>query len=184
MRIVEQEEKPSVSVEDLLELLQTKKEKDAPPPERERPFFSGFPLATTTLGIIIVALGIMVILLKSDIDVLKNDITELKNLKTQVATLDPKIQITNIENKLEGMKKEKEFMKGEIAQFQTEVETIKTERKKENNKAPNRLRDRPPSTKNTVREIKNVEVLLRRTSPQNMFFSDIPHAMRLDPPPQ
>jgi hypothetical protein len=100
MRIVEQEEKPSVNVVDLLELLQAKKEKERPLPERERPFLSGFPVATTTLGIMIVALGIMVIILKSDIAVLKNDITDLKNLKAQVATLDPKIQITNIESKL------------------------------------------------------------------------------------
>jgi hypothetical protein len=184
IRIVEQEEKPSVIVEDLLELLQTKKEKDTPLPEREKPFLVGSPIATTALGIMIVALGIMVIILKSDIVVLKNDITDLKNLKAQVATLDPKIQITNIKSKLEDMKKGMEATKGEMVQLQTELETIKTERKKGKNKAPNRLRDRPPSIHNTVWKKEIEEVLHKKTSPQDMFFSDVFRAMSFDPPPK
>jgi hypothetical protein len=130
MRIVEEEKKPSVSVEELLDLLQTKKEKEARRPERERPFLKGLPMATIILVLLIVAMGVMVIILKSDIAILKNDITDLKNLKTQVATLDPKLQITTLEGKLEDMKKEKEVMKGEMAQIKGEMEALKAERKK------------------------------------------------------
>ncbi|MBP1735338.1 MAG: hypothetical protein H6Q53_1625, partial [Deltaproteobacteria bacterium] len=97
MRIVENEKKPSVSVEELLDLLQAKKEKEAKHPGQKRSFPKGLPVATIILGLLIVALGAMVIILKSDIGSLKNDITDLKNLKTQVATLDPKLQITTLE---------------------------------------------------------------------------------------
>jgi hypothetical protein len=184
MRIVEQEERPSFSVEDLLELLRAKNEKGTHPPERERAFLTGLPIAKTALGIMVVALGAMVIILKSDIAVLKSDMTDLKNLKAQVATLDPKTQFINIDNKLEDIGKEKEVMKGEIAQFHAEVEAIKTERKKENNKIPNRLKGRQPSTNNTARAMKNEEVLLRKTSSQDMFFSDVSRATSFDPPPK
>ena len=84
MRIVEEEKKPSVSVEELLDLLQTKKEKETRRPERERPFLKGLPIATIILGLLIVAMGVMVIILKSDTAILKNDITDLKNLKTRL----------------------------------------------------------------------------------------------------
>ena len=181
IRIVEQEEKPSVSFEDLLEVLQTKKENDILP-ERARTFLSGFPTATTVLAIMMVAIGIMAMILKSDIGTLKSEITDIKNLKTQIATLDPKIQLGNIESKLEDMKKEKEVVKGEIAQLQTELETIKTELNKEKIKAPNRLRNRPASTKNTVSDMKNVEVLLKKTPPQDGFSPGVSRAMSLDPP--
>ncbi len=181
MRIVEQEEKPSVSFEDLLEALQTKKENDTLP-ERARTFLSGFPIATTVLGIMMVAIGIMAMILKSDIATLKSDITDIKNLKTQIATLDPKIQLANIESKLEDMKKEKEVVKGEIAQLQTELGTIKTELNKEKIKAPNRLRNRPASTKDTVSDMKNVEVLLKKTPPQDGFSPGVSRAMSLEPP--
>ena len=113
MRIVENEKKPAVSVEELLDLLQAKKEKEARHPERQKSFFQIIPVATIILGLLIVALGTMVIILKSDIASLKNDITDLKNLKTQVAALDPKLQITTLEGKLEDFKK-KRGDKGEV----------------------------------------------------------------------
>jgi hypothetical protein len=184
MGIVKQENKSSVSSEDLLELLQTKREEGTPLPERKRSFLSGFSLATTALGVIIVALGIMVIILKSDIAVLKSDITDLKNLKTQVATLDPKIQITTIESKLEDMKKEKETIKEGVAQLQAELETIKTEPKKESNKTPKRLKHSPPSTNNKVRKTLSEEALLKKVPPQGMLFSDFSRATNLDHPPK
>jgi cell division protein FtsB len=181
MRIVEQEEKPSVSFEDLLEVLQTKRENDTPP-ERARTLLSGFPIATTVLGIMMVAIGVMAMILKSDIATLKSDITDIKNLKAQIATLDPKIQLASIESKYEDMKKEKEVFKGEIAQLHTELETIKIERNQEKIKVPKRLRDRPSSTRNTVSDMKNVEVLLKKTSPQDGFSPDVSRALSLDPP--
>ena len=138
MRIVEQEEKPSVSFEDLLEVLQTKRENDTSP-ERARTLLSGFPLATTVLGIMMVAIGVMAMILKSDIATLKSDIIDIKNLKDQIATLDPKIQLASIESKYEDMKKEKEVFKGEIAQLHTELETIKIERNQEKIKVPKAL---------------------------------------------
>jgi len=184
MRIVEQEKKSPVSTEDLLELLQTKREEGTPSPERKRPFLSCFPLATTALGIMIVALGIMVIILKSDIGVLKDDITDLKNLKAQVETLDPTTQVKTIESRLGDMKKEKDVIREEIAQLQAELETIKTEPKKEKHKTPNRVRHRPPSTNAKVRKAMNEEVLLKKTSPQGMLFSDFSRATSLDPPPK
>lgn len=184
LRIVEQEEQPSVSFEGLLELLQTKREKENRRVEKEKPFLKDFSLATIILGLLIVALGAMTIIVKSDIATLKNDITDLKSLKAQVATLDPKKQITNLEGKVEDMKKERGMIKAELAQLQIELETIKTERKKENNKAPNRVRDRPLTANNTVREIKNKEVLLRLKSPQDMFFNDVSRAMSIDSPPK
>lgn len=184
MRIVEQENKSSVSSEDLLELLQTKREEGTPLQERKRPFLSGFPLATTALGIMIVALGIMVIILKSDIAVLKSDITDLKNLKVQVATLDPTTQVKTIESKLGDMKKEKDAIREEMSQLQAELETIKTEPKKEIHKTPNRARHRPPSTNTKVRKVMNEEVLLKKTSPQGMLFSDFSRATSLDPLPK
>lgn len=130
MRIVENEKKPVVSVEELLNLLQKKKEMETKRPERERAFLRSLPIATIILGLLIVALGSMVIVLKSDIASLKNDITDLKNLKTHVATLDPKLQLTTLEGKLEDLKKEKEGIKGEMAQLKVEMEALKTERKK------------------------------------------------------
>jgi len=181
MRIVEQEEKPSVSFEDVLEVLQAKQGNDTQP-ERAGTFLSGFPIATTVLGIMMVAIGIMAMILKSDIGTLKSDITDIKNLKTQIATLDPKIQLANIESKLEDMKKEKDVVKGEIAQLQTELGTIKTELSKEKMKAPSRLRNRPASTKNTVSDMKNIEVLLKKTPPQDGFSPGVSRAMSLDPP--
>ena len=181
MRIVEQEEKPSVSFEDLLEVLQTKRENDTSP-ERARTLLSGFPLATTVLGIMMVAIGVMAMILKSDIATLKSDIIDIKNLKDQIATLDPKIQLASIESKYEDMKKEKEVFKGEIAQLHTELETIKIERNQEKIKVPKRLRDRPSSTRNTVSDMKNVEVLLKKTYPQDGFSPDVSRAMSLDPP--
>jgi hypothetical protein len=181
MRIVEQEEKPSVSFEDLLEVLQTKRENDTPP-ERARTFPSGLPIATTVLGIMMVAIGVMAMIVKSDIATLKSDIIDIKNLKDQIATLDPKIQLASIESKYEDMKKEKEVFKGEIAQLHTELETIKIERNQEKIKVPKRLRDRPASTRNTVSDMKNVEVLLKKTSPQDGFSPDVSRALSLDPP--
>jgi cell division protein FtsB len=180
MRIVEQENKSQVSSEDLLELLQTKREEGALLPERKRPFLSGFPLATTALGIMIVALGIMVIILKSDIAVLKYDITDLKNLRAQVASLDPTTQVKTIESRLGDMKKEKDAIREEMAQLQAELETIKTEPKKEIHKTPNRVRHRPPSTNTKVRKAMNEEVLLKKASPRGMLFSDFSHAASLD----
>jgi len=184
MRIVEQENKPPVSSEDLLELLQTKREEGTSLQERKRPFLSGFPLATTALGIMIVTLGIMVIILKSDIAVLKSDITDLKNLKAQVATLDPTTQVKTIESKLGDMKQEKDVIREEVAQLQAELETIKAEPKKERHKTPIRVRHRPPSTNTKVRKTMNEEVLLKRTSPQGMLFSDFSRATSLDSPPK
>ena len=181
MRIVEQEEKPSVSFEDLLEVLQAKQENDTLP-ERAGTFLGGFPIATTVLGIMMVAIGIMAMILKSDIGALKSDITDIKNLKTQIATLDPKIQLANIESKLEDMKKEKDVVKGDIAQLQTELETIKTELNNEKMKAPSRLRNRPASLKNTVSDMKNVEVLLKKTPSQDGFSPGVSRAISLDPP--
>jgi cell division protein FtsB len=184
MRIVEQENKYTVSSEDLLELLQTKREEGTPLQERKRPFLSGFPSATTALGIMIVALGIMVIILKSDIGVLKDDITDLKNLKAQVATLDPTTQVKTLESRLGDMKKEKDVIREEMAQLQADLETIKTEPKKEKNKTPNRVRHRPTSTHTKVRKAMNEEVLLKKASPQGMLFSDFSRATSLDPPPK
>ncbi len=65
MRIVENEKKPAVSVEELLDLLQTKKEKEAKHVERKRSLPKALPVATIILGLLIVALGAMVIVLKS-----------------------------------------------------------------------------------------------------------------------
>lgn len=130
MRLVEEEKKPTVSVEELIDLLQTKKEKEGRRPAQEKPFLKGFPVATIILGLLIVALGGMVIILKSDIATVKNDITDLKNLKTQVATLDPKLQITTLEGKIEEIKKDRETMRGEMAQLKDELESLRAERKK------------------------------------------------------
>lgn len=130
MRLVEDEKKPSVSVDELLDLLQTKKGKESQHGPGQKSLVKGLPVATIILGLLIIALGAMVIILKSDIAALKNDISDLKNLKTQVATLDPKLQITTLEGKLEEMKKEKEAMKGGIAQLRDELEALKAERKK------------------------------------------------------
>jgi hypothetical protein len=181
MRIVEQEEKPSVSFEDVLEVLQTKKENDTVP-EKTMTFLSGFPIAKVALAVMVVAIGIMAMILKSDIATLKSDITDLKNLKAQVATLNPKIQLVNIESKLEDIKREKETIKRELAQLQTEMETIKIEGNKEKIKAPSRLRGRPSLTKNTISNMKSVEVLLKKTPPQDGYFSDVSRAMSIDPP--
>ena len=41
MRIVEEEKKPSISVEELLDLLQTKKEKETRQAAKEKPFLKG-----------------------------------------------------------------------------------------------------------------------------------------------
>lgn len=130
MRIVENEKKPTVSVEELLNLLQEKKEKEARRPGRQKSFFKSIPVATIILGLLIVALGAMLIILKSDIVSLKNDINDLKNLKTQVAALDPKLQITTLEGKLEDFMKEREVMKGEVTQLRGEMEALKTGQKK------------------------------------------------------
>lgn len=181
MRIVEQENKSPVSSEDLLELLQTKREEGTSLQERKRPFLSGFLISTTALGIMIVALGIMVIILKSDIGVLKDDITDLKNLKAQVATLDPTTQVKTIESKLGDMKKEKDAIREEMSQLQAELETIKTESKKEIHKTPNRVRHRPLPTNTKVRKAMNEEVLLKKATPKGMLFSDFSRATSLDP---
>jgi hypothetical protein len=184
IRIVEQEERPSVGVEELLGLLQAKKAEGTFIPERVRPFLNGFPLATTMLGTMIVALGIMLIILKFDIALLKSDIDDLKTLKGQVTSLDPQIQITDIERRLEDMKKEKELIKGELAQLLSDVETIKTERRQEMNKPPGKIKGRPPTTNNKIQEIKKVESLLRKKSHNDTFFSDLSRAITLDSPLQ
>jgi hypothetical protein len=184
MQIVEQENKSSVSSEDLLELLQTKRAEGSSLPERKKPFLSGFSLSTAALGIMIVALGIMVIILKSDIAVLKSDITDLKSLKAQVATLDPTTQVKTIESRLGDMKKEKDVIREEMAHLQAELETIKTEPIKEKNKTPNKVRHRPPSTNNKVRKAMNEEILLKKTSTKGMLFSDFSRAISLDSLPK
>jgi hypothetical protein len=182
LRIVEQEERPWGSLEDSPELAQTKKAPDTFEPEERKSFFSGFPLATTILGIMVALLGLMVILLKSDVSVVKSDITGLKNLKDQVAALDPEVQIAGIADKLAEIKGERESMKGEIAQIRTEVETIRAEGKKKKNKPQSKSKDHPPSTNNATREIKKVESLLRKTPPQDISSSHVSRAMSLDPP--
>lgn len=131
----------------------------------------------------------MVIILKSDIAILKHDMADLKDLKAQVARFDPAIQITNFESKLADIKKEKEVIKGDMVQLQTDLETVKADEKKATNKRATKKRAtnkmvkyRPPSAKNTVREVKNVESLLRRTSSRDMYFSDVSRAMSFDSP--
>ena len=87
MRIVEQEEKPSVEVETLLALLEPGKSGDTHTIQTKRQLLRGFPITTTLLGIMIVVLGVMIMLLKSDMAVIKSDITDLKAFKAQAASL-------------------------------------------------------------------------------------------------
>ena len=132
MRIAAEEKKPTVSVEELLNLMQDKKEREPREPKRTgraKTGFKGFPVATIMLGLLIVALGAMIIVLKSDIAVLKSDIADLKHFKTQAATLDAKQELSALEGRINEMKKDGEGLKGAMAQVRSDLEVVKTERK-------------------------------------------------------
>lgn len=182
MRIIEREKQSSVNFEDLLEAIQAKKGSDFYSTERSRPFSHGFPFSTIALSIMIVALGIMTIILKSDISMLKNDIIDLKNFRAQIATLDPKIQISSVENKFIEMEKEKETIRRYLAELHADLEQIKSEPEKTIVKPTKKLRNRPPPSRNRAVKINGEEILRKRTSPQDMYFSDISRATNPDPP--
>ena len=182
MRIIEREKQSSVSFEDLLETIQAKKRIDAHTTERSKPFSNGFPFSIVALSIMIVALGVMIIVLKSDISIVKNDIIDLKNFRVQIATLDPKMQISNVENIYKEMEKEKETIKSDLAQLHADLELIKSEPEKTIVKPSKRLRNRPPPSRNRAVKINGEEILRKRTSPQDIYFSDISRATNPDPP--
>ncbi|OPY66379.1 MAG: hypothetical protein A4E63_02562 [Syntrophorhabdus sp. PtaU1.Bin050] len=130
MRIVEDSPKPAVSVEELLTLMQTRKQDESKAAGQAHVALWNLPLGAIILGALVIALGTMMIVLKSDITVLKNDMTELKSLRTQVAVMDPKQQLNAVETKMEEANRDREVLKGQLAQLQTELDGLKSERKK------------------------------------------------------
>ncbi len=132
MGTIAETRKPTVSVEELLNLMQNKKEPEprvANGQGKAKTGFPGFPAATIMLGLLIIALGAMITVLKSDIAILKSDIVDLNTLKTQAVTMDGKREVGALEEKLNEIKKQGEAMRGEIAQFRNEIEALKAERK-------------------------------------------------------
>jgi cell division protein FtsB len=182
MCIVEQEEKPSIDVETVLELLKPRKTPDTCAIQTKRPLLRGFPVTTTLLGIMVIVLGVMIMLLKSDMAVLKSDITDLKAFKAQTASLDPTIHINNIERRFDDMQKEEKLAKKEIVQLLAEVDMIKAENKQEKTKPRPRAKVRPPTINGTARAMKNMESLMRKATPRDVLFPDLSRAMSLDTP--
>ena len=180
MRIVKQKKGTQLNFEDLLETLQAKKG-ITEPKEENKQHFKAFPWGTVALFIMVVALGTMVIILKSDIAVLKNDIAHLRDFRAQIATLDPKMQISNAESKFADLEKEEGPLKREMNQLKIDLETIKTEPAKVTNKVSKKLTKRPPPKQNRSSKVKNEDILKKKISPQDIYFSDISRATNPDP---
>ncbi|HBA53809.1 hypothetical protein [Syntrophorhabdus aromaticivorans] len=135
MQLVEKNSKPAVSVEELLTLMQTKKQESEPKAVGQvRTVLWNLPFGAIILGALIVALGIMISVVKSDTSVLKNDMAELKSLRTQVAVMEPRQQPTTIEAMVEEARRDREILKGELTQLRAELDSLKSERKKGSDK--------------------------------------------------
>jgi len=127
-------EKHTISVEELLSNIHSKKEeKENKTVNTMRQASKNFPIGMILFVLLIAALGVMVIMLKAEVVSLKTEIADLRNPKAQITESEQKIKIAVLENKIEESEKEKQLLKADLLLIKNNIEELrnmKTDKKR------------------------------------------------------